>query len=113
LVTLDKSEQAEAFQYKDHFLSAAQLRWQSQNRTTQVGDAGQSIKNHKQLGITVNLFVRSKARLEGGRGAPFYYCGPAEFVSWTGDKPITVIWNLSNPVPKPLWTELGVPTAAL
>jgi len=44
-----------------------------------------------------------------GRGAPFYYCGPVEFLSWSGDKPITVIWRLSTAVPEPLREELAVP----
>jgi hypothetical protein len=108
-VTLDKANQTEAFQYKDHFISANQFQWQSQNRTTQASESGQSIRAHKERGIVVHLFTRAKPKMVDGRGAPFYYCGPVEFLSWSGDKPITVIWRLSAAVPDALWEELGVP----
>jgi hypothetical protein len=110
-VTLDKADQTEAFKYKDHFISANEFQWQSQNRTTQESDSGRSINAHKERGITVHLFVRAKPKLADGRGAPFYYCGPVEFLSWSGDKPITVVWRLSAAVPGPLWAELGVPVS--
>ena len=108
-VTLDKANQTEAFQYKDHFISAGQFQWQSQNRTTQASESGQSLQSHKERGIAVHLFVRAKPKMVDGRGAPFYYCGPVEFLSWSGDKPITVIWRLSTAVPEPLREELAVP----
>jgi len=110
-VTLDKTDQTAAFQYKDHFLSANEFQWQSQNRTSQDSDSGQSIRDHKARGISIHLFVRAKAKTPDGRGAAFYYCGPVEFKSWTGEKPITVICKLTTPVPHPLWTELGVAAA--
>jgi len=109
LVTLDKADHTEAFQYKDHFVNPNEFQWQSQNRTTQASDAGQSIQSHIERGITVHLFVRAKAKTPDGRGAPFLYCGPVEFVSWNGEKPITVQWKLRTPVPSPLWAELEVP----
>jgi superfamily II DNA or RNA helicase/HKD family nuclease len=108
-VTLDKAEHAENFQYKDHFLSADSFQWQSQNRTTQESDGGRSIRDHRSRGITVHLFVRAKAKTASGSGAPFYYCGPLEYVSWSGEKPITVVWKLTVSVPSPLWKELRVP----
>ena len=55
--------------------------------------------------------MRAKGKTPSGGGAPFYYCGPVEFVSWTGEKPITVIWRLTRPVPSALWKELGVSNA--
>ncbi len=108
-VTLDKANQTEAFQYKDHFISADRFQWQSQNRTSQASEAGLSIQAHKTRGITVHLFLRARPKTDAGRGAPFYYCGPVEFRSWSGDKPITVVWQLSSPVPPALWAELGAP----
>ena len=111
-VTLDKSAHVEAFQYKDHFLSPDGFQWQSQNRTARENATGISIQQHKERGITVHLFVRPRAKTGDGRGAAFYYCGPVEFVSWTGDRPITVVWKLTAPVPRALWTELRVPDGA-
>ncbi|MEQ1581442.1 MAG: DUF3427 domain-containing protein [Steroidobacteraceae bacterium] len=107
-VTLDKKDHVEAFQYKDHFLSPTEFEWQSQNRTTKEGRDGQTIQDHRTQGVTIHLFVRAKAKTRDGKGESFLYCGPVEFKSWTGEKPITVVWGLAAPVPAPLWGELGV-----
>lgn len=37
------------------------------------------------------------------------YCGDVRFVSWRGDKPITVRWELPETVPARLRGELAVP----
>jgi superfamily II DNA or RNA helicase/diadenosine tetraphosphate (Ap4A) HIT family hydrolase/HKD family nuclease len=108
-VTLDKTGHDEAFQYKDHFISAVEFEWQSQNRTAQKGSHGQLIRYHNEQGITIHLFVRAKAKTKEGKGESFLYCGPVEFQSWSGENPITVRWKLSGPVPAPLWEELRVP----
>jgi hypothetical protein len=108
-VTLDKSAHDAQSQYEDHFISPTEFQWQSQNQTAQASKAGESIRDHLALGIDVQLFVREKAKTHEGRGAPFYYLGLVNFKSWHGDKPITVIWSLRQPVPAPLWKELGVP----
>jgi len=71
-----------------------------------------SICNHKVEGITVHLFVRARAKTREGKGESFLYCGPAEFESWTGDKPITVIWKLATPIPEAIRNELSVPDAS-
>jgi hypothetical protein len=111
-VTLDKKDHVEAFQYKDHFLSPTEFQWQSQNRTTQESKDGASIQAPKEEGTSVQLFVRAKAKTRDGKGAPFLYCGALEFVSWSGEKPITVVWKLQTPVPEALRAELEVPQAA-
>ena len=107
-VTLDKKDHAESFQYNDRFLSPTEFEWQSQNRTTQEGRDGKSIRDHLDQGITVHLFVRGKGKTREGKGESFLYCGPVEFASWTGEKPITVVWKLTIPVPAALWSELAI-----
>ena len=109
LVTLDKSGHQEEFKYKDHFVSPTEFQWQSQNQTAQQSKAGESIRDHRKMNIDVHLFVRAKGKTAEGRGAPFYYLGCVDFKSWEGDKPITVMWALKNPVPHQLWRELAVP----
>ena len=42
---------------------------------------------------------------------PFVFCGQVDFISWDGDKPITVRWGLHNAVPDRLHLELKVPRA--
>lgn len=97
LVTLTKGNLAAGNQYVDRFVDAQTFEWQSQDRTTQDSKHGQII-NGSLPGHDVHLFVRS-TKLRGAKAAPFTYCGVVAFQKWTGEKPITVTWKLSNPVP--------------
>ena len=107
LVTLDKADLQADHKYDDGFLSPDKLRWQSQNRTRRASTHGQIILQ-KHRGYRIHLFVRpSKKR--GTTASPFTYCGEVNFVSWIGDAPITVTWNLEAPVPNHLWRTLQVP----
>jgi len=107
LVTLQKPGKAAG--YQNSFLSPSRFQWESQNQTKQGDKRGRSIRDHSDLGIDVHLFVRERPKLPGGKSAPFTYCGPVEFVSWDGEKPVTVLWNLPEPVPEALRDKLQVP----
>jgi len=109
LVTLDRSTPEQEHNYLHHFESPTDFQWQSQNRTAQASEHGQSIRDHRTLGIDVLLFVRPRSKTREGKAAPFTYCGPVDFVSWDGDQPITVKWRLREAVPERLWEELRVP----
>jgi superfamily II DNA or RNA helicase/HKD family nuclease len=108
LVTLDKASAAEEHKYEDKFMSPKLFAWQSQNRTDQKGGPGQSIKNHKALGIAVHLFVRQRSKKADSKASPFIYCGIVDFVSWKDNKPISVEWELRDAVPERLRAELRV-----
>lgn len=107
-VTLDKEGMAEAHQYKDSFLSATEFMWQSQNRNKQNSPLANKLKNHRELGIPIHLFVRRRAK-EKNQTQPFLYAGTLSFLRWEREQPITVWWALEEPVPERLWTEVGVP----
>lgn len=107
-VTLEKADLPEAHRYGDRFLSRDVFEWQSQNRNRRESNAGKDLQFHSERGITVHLFVRKQPKLEG-RGAPFFYCGPLQFIDWEGDQPITVRWRLSEAVPDSLWPIFGLP----
>lgn len=92
--------------YDNAFLAPDRLRWFSQNRTTQHGRHGRIISGHEK--DTVHLFVRRGNRVNG-QVNPFIYCGTPHFLTWEGEKPITVTWQLPEPVPSSLQAELGVP----
>ena len=109
LVTLDKTSAADEHKYEDRFTSAREFSWQSQNRTAKKSKAGESIENHKKLGIDVFLFVRQRSKKADSRASPFIYCGVVDFVDWEGDKPISVDWSLREAVPERLQKELRVP----
>lgn len=92
----------------DHFLSPDTFEMQSQNRTRQESEVSQAIKHHQERGIAVHLFVRKRKRAQGGGAAPFVYCGEVEFVSWEGERPITIRWKLSEPLLSHLRELFGV-----
>lgn len=109
LVTLEKRGMQEEHRYDDRFESPDRFVWQSQNRTSQASKAGQDISQHEERGIPVHLFVRRTGKSPRGKASPFAYCGELDFVSWQGEKPITVTWALRTPVPERLWGSLVVP----
>ncbi len=111
-VTLDKSGQPEKHKYQDSFVSPTEVRWQSQNKTSQSSESGQRLARHRELGVTIHLFVRARPK-DGAKTAGFVYCGPVAFQRWEGEKPITVWWRLAAAVPEPLRALLRVPGPAV
>jgi hypothetical protein len=107
LVTLEKAGQPEQHRYEDRFLSPDTFQWQSQNRTPQKGKVGQAIRDHREQDIQVHLFVRRAGKVDQ-RAAPFTYCGELDFLSWEGERPITVIWKLRDKLSDSLATNLIV-----
>jgi Domain of unknown function (DUF3427) len=105
LVTLDKRDKQVEHKYEDRFLSPTRFQWQSQNRTKRDSRDGLSISEHVAQGIQVHLFVRRRAKLPSQKASPFTYCGEVGFVSWNGDSPITVLWDLAQPLPATLHQE--------
>ena len=101
LVTLEKDGHIEEHRYEDRFLSPDRFEWKSQNRTTQGSKHGQMICHHKEKDIVVHLFIRRAKRING-KSSPFHYCGPVIFDKWQGDKPITIDWQMTTPVPERL-----------
>jgi hypothetical protein len=56
------------------------------------------LRHHLAKGIKVHLFVRRSKRIRN-QAAPFYYSGEVTFESWQDERPITINWRLSTPVP--------------
>lgn len=106
LTTLNKGALSSGNHYEDKFLSPTRMQWQSQNQTRRDGDQGLILSGEKP-DAKVYLFVRGD-KLRGSRAAPFIYCGQPRFVSWTGEKPITVQWELEEAVPQHLRTMTGL-----
>lgn len=106
LTTLKKGSLATGNHYQDQFLSPQRMQWQSQTQTRRESDIGR-ILSGQTVGAHIHLFVRS-GKLRNGKAAPFLYCGTPRFVSWEGEKPITVQWQLEQEVPKHLWPVLGI-----
>jgi superfamily II DNA or RNA helicase/diadenosine tetraphosphate (Ap4A) HIT family hydrolase len=97
LVTLKKENLSVGGHYEDGFVDPQTFTWQSQNRTTQQSNHGQIICGNEE-GYNIHLYVRA-GKLRGKKAAPFTYCGNVSFLSWEGEKPISVEWRLSAPLP--------------
>ncbi len=89
LVTLNKQGKAQEHRYHDHWIDEHTFHWQSQNATTPASKRGQEIIQHEAKGIAIHLFVRD-TKLDGGKGAPFFYRGRAHYQSHTGSSPMSV-----------------------
>jgi hypothetical protein len=109
LVTLAKDDMSKDHRYVDHFVSDREFAWQSQNRTTQASKHGQLLRNHHARGHRVHLFVRPTKKT-GSKPTPFVYCGQVDFLSWEGEAPISIRWQLREAVPPALRDMLGVPS---
>lgn len=107
LTTLKKGSLSAGNHYEDRFLSPSRLQWQSQTRTTQASRHGQ-ILSGRVSGHSVHLFVRSE-KLRGKTAAPFLYLGVPHFGGWQGEAPITIDWDLPEPVPQHFRKMLRVP----
>src|SRR5690606_437992 len=108
LTTLNKGDLTAGNHYQDRFLSDLRMQWQSQSRTRQDSSHGR-ILSGREPGQRVHLFVRGD-KLRNSKAATFIYCGMPKFVSWHGEKPITITWELPKSVPEHLWRMLGVPS---
>ena len=108
LVSLQKAGLQDQHQYEDIFLAPDLFQWVSQNQHAQGGKAGQAMEHHVERGFQVHLFVRAIRKTQRGKAAPFVYCGDVVFVDWEGSKPITIRWQLKEPVPDYLLGPFGL-----
>ena len=106
LTTLKKANLTVGGQYEDHFLGPDRMQWQSQTQTRRDSLVGRMLSG-AEPGARVHLFVRS-GKLRNTKAAPFLYCGQPTFIAWEGVAPITVQWQLPEPVPTHLRTSLGI-----
>lgn len=107
LVTMDKGSMSVGGHYADQFASPTRFVWQTQTSTRRDDLRGRIISG-AESDWTVHLFIR-KSKLRDGRGAPFRYAGPVRFAGWEGEAPMTVQWDLAEPVPLNLRELFDVP----
>ena len=107
LVTLKKGSLSSGDHYKNRFVNADEMQWQSQKQTTMSSSHG-LVLSGQDSGARVFLFVRS-GKMRNLKAAPFIYCGQPKFKNWQGEKPITITWELEQEVPQHLRQMLDVP----
>ncbi len=99
-VTLEKTDKdySPTTMYEDYAISDRLFHWQSQNATGEDTETGRRYRDHETIGHTIMLFVReSKHSLVGA--APYFFLGPARYVSHTGSRPMSIVWELRHAIP--------------
>jgi len=107
LVTFHKSDQdfSPTTQYRDYPISRTCLHWESQSTAAQVSPTGQNYIHFRERGYTILMFARLEKRIED-ETAPFLFLGPTKtLVSYEGDRPIAMVWELEHAMPAALFEE--------
>ena len=101
LVTLNKSDKdfSPSTQYEDYAISETIFHWQSQNRVSPESTVGLSYINQEKNSKTLLLFVRENKKDQYGFTCPYCYLGPVGFRSHRGSKPMSINWELAEPMP--------------
>lgn len=101
--TLNKSEKdfSPSTLYEDYAINERLFHWQSQSKVSQNTPTAQRYIHHRKRGNKIALFVR-EYKAEKGYTAPFIFLGTCEYVSHSGDKPVSFIWKLKHEMPPAL-----------
>ena len=103
LINLNKSEKdfSPSTMYEDYAINDRLFHWQSQSQDRQSSAKIQRYIHHKDTGNLISLFIREYKKT-GSYTAPFTFLGNADYVRHEGEKPVSFIWRLHNPLPADL-----------
>jgi hypothetical protein len=107
-ITLYKSEKdySPTTMYEDYAISDTLFHWQSQSTTSDTSPTGQRYIHHRKTGNEIFLFVREHKQ-ENDFTAPYDFLGLANYIKHEGSRPMSITWELENPMPAHLWKETG------
>lgn len=91
--------------YDDYAISETLFHWQSQNQTRSDSGKGLTYINHKKLGKRILLFVREKSKNEFNNTNGYVFIGEVDFREYEGTKPMSIKWELHEPMPNYLWKD--------
>jgi len=100
-ITLNKSDKdySPTTMYKDYSINEWLFHWQSQSTTSVDCPTGQRYINHQKTGNQILLFVRERKRDLFGNTEGYTFLGTADYVQHEGDRPMSIIWKLHQPIP--------------
>lgn len=106
-ITLKKSEKdySPTTLYEDYAVNETLFHWQSQNLTGPETNVGKSYIDHEKIGKKILLFVRESNQDEFNNTQGFIFLGDAKYVSHYGQKPMSINWELREPIPSYIWKE--------
>src|SRR5690606_13597639 len=106
-VDLIKSEEdfSPTTMYDDYAINETLFHWQSQNQTRNDSGKGLTYIKHQELEKKILLFVREKAKDEYGNTMGYVFVGEGTLQDHYGSKPMSITWQLSEPMPHYIWKE--------
>ncbi|WP_217522796.1 DUF3427 domain-containing protein [Vibrio metschnikovii] len=106
-VTLDKNEKqfSPTTMYHDYAINEHLFHWQSQNSARPDKGRGLEYIQHQKMGKRLFLFVREQTKDEYGRTMGFVNYGEVDYVSHTGSQPMSITWQLKEPMPHFMWQQ--------
>lgn len=105
-IDLHKSEEdfSPTTMYDDYAINDTLFHWQSQNQTRADAGKGLSYIHHESLSKNILLFVRETKKDNWRNTMGYVFLGDANFVKHVGSKPMSITWELREPIPSYLWT---------
>lgn len=106
-INLIKSEEnfSPTTMYDDYAISETLFHWQSHNAYGPETTKGISYIKHRENDKKILLFVREKGKDENGNTLGYVFIGEGVFKDTEGSKPMSIKWELSEPLPNYLWKE--------
>jgi len=106
-INLIKSEEnfSPTTMYDDYAVNELLFQWQTQNSARPDLGKGLSYVNHKKTEKRILLFVREKAKNEFGNSLGYVFIGEGELKDYNGSKPMSINWELREPMPHYLWKD--------
>ncbi|GHX41927.1 restriction endonuclease subunit R [Vibrio cholerae] len=106
-VTLDKNEKqfSPTTMYHDYAINEHLFHWLSQNSARPDKGRGLEYIQHQNIGKRLFLFVREQSKDEYGRTMGFVNYGEVDYVSHTGSQPMSITWQLKEPMPHFMWQQ--------
>lgn len=104
-VDLIKSEEdfSPTTMYNDYAISERKFHWETQNSARPDKGKGLSYIQQKEEGKIILLFIREQKKNEFKNTTGYVFIGKAEYESHYGSQPMSVNWNLEEPIPPYLW----------
>jgi hypothetical protein len=106
-INLIKSEEnfSPTTMYDDYAINELIFHWQSQNSAGPETPKGLSYINHQKNEKIILLFIREKSKDEFGNTMGYVFVGQGNFKDYYGSKPMSIKWELNEPMPHYLWKD--------
>jgi superfamily II DNA or RNA helicase len=106
-INLIKSEEkfSPTTMYDDYAVNELLFHWQSQNSARPDTGKGLSYIQHIENNKIILLFIREKANDENGNTMGYVFIGEGKLKDYYGSKPISINWELKEPMPHYLWKD--------